>query len=204
MISSGPGKDILEIHDNLRDQSAARIENSFITIHRDDRGRIWLGSYYNGLIRVVEKDAGPEFIKYDKSSGAPENLVYGLTSDRQGNIWISTVNGLGRFDPETEQFMNYYMSDGLQSSEFIWDASFRDSDGRLYFGGVNGLNAFYPEDIIDNQDLPKVFIDHQQSGSPYRGRIPRKDDPSERHQLYRPDHAQPQGSCFFAGIHRHG
>ena len=158
MISSGPGKDILEIHDNLRDQSAARIENSFITIHRDDRGRIWLGSYYNGLIRVVEKDAGPEFIKYDKSSGAPENLVYGLTSDRQGNIWISTVNGLGRFDPETEQFMNYYMSDGLQSSEFIWDASFRDSDGRLYFGGVNGLNAFYPEDIIDNQDLPKVFI----------------------------------------------
>ena len=50
------------------------------------------------------------------------------------------------------------MSDGLQSNSFMWDASFRGSDGQLFFGGVNGLNAFFPEDIIENKDLPKVCI----------------------------------------------
>ena len=89
---------------------------------------------------------------------APDNSVYGLTSDRQGNIWISTNNGLGKFNPVTEQFSNYFMSDGLQSKSFMWDASFRGSDGQLFFGGVNGLNAFFPEEIIDNLDLPKIFI----------------------------------------------
>ncbi|KPL14900.1 MAG: hypothetical protein AMS26_09075, partial [Bacteroides sp. SM23_62] len=157
-LASEPGKDVLEIYDRLQDQSSTRIDNKFITIHQDDRGTIWLGSFLDGLIRVSETHGGLEFIKYDKSAGAPDNSVYGLTSDRQGNIWFSTNNGLGRFDPGTEQFRNYYMSDGLQSNSFMWDASFRHSDGQLFFGGVNGLNAFFPEDIIDNRDLPKVFI----------------------------------------------
>jgi signal transduction histidine kinase/ligand-binding sensor domain-containing protein/DNA-binding response OmpR family regulator len=158
LLAATPGKDFLEIYDHLLDQSSTRIDNKFITIHQDDQGTIWLGSFLDGLIRVSEADGGLEFIKYDKSAGAPDNSVYGLTSDRQGNIWLSTNNGLGRFDPETEKFRNYYMSDGLQSSSFMWDASFRHSDGQLFFGGVNGLNAFFPEDIIDNVDLPKVFI----------------------------------------------
>ena len=155
---SVPGKDVLEIYDRLLDQNSNLIDNKFITIHQGQDGTIWLGSFLNGLIRVTETDMGLEFIKYDKSAGAPDNSVYGLTSDRQGNIWLSTNNGLGRFDPETEQFRNYYMSDGLQSNSFMWDASFRGSDGQLFFGGVNGLNAFFPEDIIESIVLPKVFI----------------------------------------------
>jgi signal transduction histidine kinase/DNA-binding response OmpR family regulator len=110
------------------------------------------------LIRITESAGGLEFLKYDKSGGAPDNSVYGLASDGQGNIWISTLNGLGRFNPDLEQFRNYYISDGLQSSSFIWDASFKGHDGRLYFGGINGLNAFYPEEIVDHVELPKIFI----------------------------------------------
>lgn len=158
VLAAKPGIDVLEIYDQLQDQSSARIDNKFITIHRDDHGTIWLGSFLNGLIRVSETDAGLKLIKYNKSAGAPDNSIYGLTSDRQGDIWISTNNGLGRFDPEKETFRNYYKSDGLQSSSFMWDACFRGIDGQLFFGGVNGLNAFFPEDIIDNRDLPKVFI----------------------------------------------
>ena len=155
---SAAGKDVLEIYDHLLDQNSNPIDNKFITIHQGQDGIIWLGSFLNGLIRIKETDMGLEFIKYDKSAGAPDNSVYGLTSDRQGNIWLSTNNGLGRFNPETEMFRNYYMSDGLQSNSFMWDASFRGSDGQLFFGGVNGLNAFFPEDIIESKVLPKVFI----------------------------------------------
>jgi len=158
LLSPGTGKDVLETYDRIKDQFSSLIDNKFITIHRDEDGRLWLGSFLNGLIRVVEKDGGVEFLRYDKSSGAPDNSVYGLTSDKEGNIWISTNHGLGKFDPRSAQFRNYYLSDGLQSNSFLWDAYFRSPDGQLFFGGIKGLNSFYPEDIIDNLDLPEVFI----------------------------------------------
>ena len=158
VLASNPGKDILERYDHLTDQNGRPIDNKFITIHRDNHGIIWLGSFLNGLIRVTDSGEGLDFTKYDKSAGASDNSVYGLTSDQQGYIWISTNYGLGKFHPATESFSNYYMSDGLQSNSFMWDASFRSGDGQLFFGGVNGLNYFHPEEIIDNVDLPKVFI----------------------------------------------
>ncbi len=177
ILSSGEQKDVLEMFDMLQDQHASPIDNKFITIHQSDDGTIWLGSFLDGLIKVAENENGLSFTKYDKSAGAPDNSVYGLTSDRQGNIWISTNRGLGKFDPVTERFSNYYMSDGLQSNSFMWDASYRANDGQLFFGGVNGLNAFFPEDIIDNDDLPKVFItkliinnEDVQIGDEFRGR----------------------------------
>jgi signal transduction histidine kinase/ligand-binding sensor domain-containing protein/DNA-binding response OmpR family regulator len=157
-LSTVNGPDEIEVFDHLKDVNSNFIDNKFITIHRTESGTLWLGSYLNGLIRVDESGAGLRFIKYDKSSGAPDNSVYGLTSDHQGNLWISTNNGLGRFDPETEQFRNYGMSDGLQSNSFIWDSYFCSSDGQLFFGGINGLNVFYPENIVDNTELPKIFI----------------------------------------------
>ncbi len=40
---------------------------------------------------------GQEFVKYDKSRGAPDNSVYSIAGDRDGNIWISTNHGLGKF-----------------------------------------------------------------------------------------------------------
>jgi signal transduction histidine kinase/ligand-binding sensor domain-containing protein/DNA-binding response OmpR family regulator len=158
LLSPESGRDSMIIHNKLVDQYNTSIDNKFITIHRSDDGDLWLGSYLNGLIRIVETAGGLEFLRYDKSAGAPDNSVYGIASDRQGNIWISTNNGLGRFNPDLEQFRNYDMSDGLQSSSFIWDAAFKGHDGRLYFGTNNGMNAFYPEDIEDHDDLPKVFI----------------------------------------------
>ncbi len=158
LLSPHSRRDSIIIQDSLVDQFNTRIDNKFITIHKSDDGDLWLGSYLNGLIRITETPGGLEFLKYDKSAGAPDNSVYGLASDSQGNIWISTNNGLGRFNPELEQFRNYDMSDGLQSTSFIWDASFKSHDGRLFFGGTNGLNVFYPQDIVDHLDLPKVFI----------------------------------------------
>ena len=158
VLGQGRGKDVLEKYDRMEDQYSILIDNKFITIHRDDAGNLWLGSFLNGLIRVVENEGGLEFIRYDKSAGAPDNSIYGLISDGGGRIWLSTNHGLGRFDPETEQFRNYNLSDGLQSNSFMWDACFRSPDGQLFFGGIDGLNAFYPEDIEDNLELPEVFI----------------------------------------------
>ncbi|MFX1355260.1 MAG: ATP-binding protein, partial [Promethearchaeota archaeon] len=71
---------------------------------------------------------------------------------------ISTNGGLSRFDPTTETFKNYDVDDGLQSNEFNQFAYMKSRSGELYFGGINGFNAFYPDEIQDNSTVPEVVI----------------------------------------------
>jgi len=85
-------------------------------------------------------------------------VVWGILEDENGYFWISTNKGLSRFQPETGEFRNYDSKDGLQSNEFNRNAYYKDKKGKMYFGGVNGLNAFFPHDMIDNPIPPKVVI----------------------------------------------
>jgi len=159
MFTPSIGKDTLMIFDRIEEyQNHLVIDNRFITIYEGGPNQYWLGSNANGLIKMTENNEQLEFIKYDKSNGAPGNSVYGIAGDESGNIWISTNYGLGKFNPETEQFKNYYESHGLQSNSFIWDASYQSEDGRIFFGGNNGLTAFYPDSISDNITVSRPFI----------------------------------------------
>jgi signal transduction histidine kinase/DNA-binding response OmpR family regulator len=129
-----------------------------ISIYRDDNQITWLGTYETGLVRAAETGEGISFTTYDMSAGAPSNAVYGVSGDEQGYIWISTQQGLGRFDPDRERFDNFYREDGLLSNFFMWKAYHRASDGELYFGSVDGLNMFYPGQIRIDTVKPRLFI----------------------------------------------
>lgn len=129
-----------------------------ISIYQDGSSRVWVGTFDMGLAKVVRNGNGLNYILYDVSKGAPGNSVYGVSGDRQGHIWLSTEQGLGNFDPETEQFMNYYREDGLLSDFFMWKSYFKADDGELFFGSVDGFNLFYPEEIHADTTNPRVFI----------------------------------------------
>ncbi len=118
-------------------------------------GQIWLGTNM-GLYKVDSKTG--EIIRYLKSDGLPNNVIYGALADNLGNIWCSTNLGVSRLDPKTGNFRNYTYQDGLQSNEFNQAAYFKDSSGKIYFGGINGLNIFNPEEIIPNSYIPLVVI----------------------------------------------
>ena len=79
--------------------------------------------------------------------GLPSNIVYGILEDRRGNLWLSTTNGLSRFNPESEEFTNYGAGDGLKIKEFNFGAAAETAKGELIFGGINGFVIFKPEDI---------------------------------------------------------
>ncbi|MGD2179062.1 MAG: GAF domain-containing protein, partial [Anaerolineae bacterium] len=96
----------------------------------------------------------------------PNNVVYGILPDGAGHLWLSTNQGLARFDPATETFQSYTSADGLQSNEFNYGAQFRAPDGELFFGGVNGINAFYPEKVGPNPYVPPVVITEIRLGPP--------------------------------------
>jgi PAS domain S-box-containing protein len=129
--------------------------NSVYTIHEDRNGTLWVGTA-DGLNRF-EPQAG-QFARYSEKDGLPSGFINAVLEDPQGYLWLSTSNGLSRFNPQTEQFRNYSEGDGLQGDQFNYRAAYGGSTGELFFGGPNGLTAFYPDQIEDSPHVPPVFI----------------------------------------------
>jgi streptogramin lyase len=122
----------------------------------DESGLFWLGTWGGGL-NTFDKAAG-HFSFYTERDGLPSNSVYGALMSDDGELWVSTNNGLSRFDLRTETFKNYNEDDGLQENEFNGNSFYKSESGEMFFGGVNGFNAFYSEKIKDNPHAPPVVI----------------------------------------------
>ena len=88
----------------------------------------------------------------------PNDTVYCVMEDMQGYLWLSTNKGLSRFDPQEETFRNYDVTDGLQSNEFNGKACYVSDVGEMFFGGIYGINTFFPDQVIDNPYIPPVVI----------------------------------------------
>ncbi len=100
----------------------------------------------------------PKFVHYTEKNGLCNNSIYGILEDPDGHLWMSTNKGLSRFDPKTETFKNYNARDGLQGNEFNERAYHKSKSGEMFFGGINGFNAFHPSRIKDNPYIPPVVI----------------------------------------------
>jgi len=132
------------------------VKNGVYSLYEDDEGILWIGTYGGGLSRF---DMSSDSIKtYTEIDGLSNNVVYGILPDKSGNLWLSTNKGISRFDPKNETFKVYDARDGLQSNEFNQGAYFGSSKGELFFGGVNGFNAFFPAEIEENNYIPPVYI----------------------------------------------
>ena len=126
-------------------------------IYEYPAGTLWIGTFGGGLDKF---DIATEtFTHYSQKEGLPNNSVVGILSDDEGNLWLSTGKGLSKFNPKTETFRNYDVSDGLQGNEFDGvKAYLKSKTGEMFFGGLNGFNAFYPEQVKDNPHIPPIVI----------------------------------------------
>ncbi|MFA9389618.1 MAG: two-component regulator propeller domain-containing protein [Prolixibacteraceae bacterium] len=98
--------------------------------------------------------------KFDKKTGTFQNFIgksqllnisiIGILEDNKGRLWMSSNKGIVYFDPITETSRLYTKDDGLIDTEFNEGAYFKNDKGILYFGGLNGLNYFDPNDITLN------------------------------------------------------
>ena len=145
-------------------------------ILEDHTGLLWLASR-DGLIRLDPNSGDTK--RYAEKDGLPTASIVGLLEDPAGNLWLSTKKGLSRFTPATETFRNYDVADGLQGNEFSVGAFWQATDGQMFFGGTNGLTAFYPAQISDNPyRSPVVLTDFQLFNKPVQ--------PGENSPLARP------------------
>lgn len=115
---------------------------------------IWIATR-NGLYSLR---ASGESRRYTVEDGLPNNSVYGIEEDSDGRLWLSTDNGLSCFNPETCSFRNFNAEDGLQSNQFNMYSHCRTGSGRMYFGGINGITTFIPEELEDNPYTPQPVI----------------------------------------------
>lgn len=98
-------------------------------------------------------------IKYfSEKDGLANDFTYSCLSDKRGGIWVSTSNGLSRFDASARTFMNYYRVDGLQNNQFNYGAYCKTPQGEMAFGGIGGFNIFDPNAVKANTYIPSVFI----------------------------------------------
>jgi PAS domain S-box-containing protein len=126
-----------------------------LSIYEDQSGVLWVGTL-SGLNKFDRESE--TFTYYLEKDGLPNDLIYDILEDSHGNLWLSTNRGLSKFNPVSEKFRNYDVNDGLQSNEFTLSACFKSTKGEMFFGGVSGFNAFFPDQIIDNRFVPPIVI----------------------------------------------
>ena len=121
-------------------------------LYEDMQGDIWIGTVSNGLLRY-----SPSNGKIQPMPGTACTDISGIEEDTQGNLWVSTLYGLSRYDRTTNRFTNYYEADGIGGNQFYDRASCRLSDGTLVFGGTHGLTLFNPIDVQIRRNIPLLF-----------------------------------------------
>ncbi|MET0638091.1 MAG: two-component regulator propeller domain-containing protein [Chitinophagaceae bacterium] len=133
--------------------------NDVLSLFRDNRNRLWIGTSYglNWIDQDELKKDFPRFSKLTTELGLPNNTIHAIEEDSAGQIWISSNKGLACINEEGKIFY-YQQVDGLQSNEFSDGAAYRDSSGRLYFGGIYGFNQFQPASISRSSWQPNLLI----------------------------------------------
>jgi len=129
--------------------------NTVYVLHEDESGHIWIGTT-NGFNILNPETKTLEY--YSQKDGLASNIVCGFVPDSTGNYWVSTYNGLSYFDREKKSFRNFFSKDGLTHDEFNRFSFYKGPDGRIYLGGVNGINIFRSEDLLFEQQSPKPII----------------------------------------------
>lgn len=133
------------------------LSNDYIFfVYEDTSHLLWIGTWGGGLNRFNREDE--TFTVFGKGEGMPTDSIYGILEDNRGNFWISSGIGLIKFDPRTGKNKHYRESDGLQSNEFNGGSFYKSRSGEMFFGGIHGFNAFYPDTIKDNQYIPPIVI----------------------------------------------
>jgi signal transduction histidine kinase/ligand-binding sensor domain-containing protein/DNA-binding response OmpR family regulator len=119
-------------------------------------GLLWLATPGGGLNRFDTRTGA--FTHFTEADGLSNNRVLGVLEDDAGWLWMSTAEGLSGFDPESKTFRNYGMDHSLQVDEFNPTAFFKSPSGELFFGGINGVQAFFPTQIVGDPTPPLVVL----------------------------------------------
>lgn len=128
-----------------------------ISFFEDSRHRIWIGSKQTGIAVISANRKNYTII--NKKNGLSSLKVAGIQESNNGIIWVSTLSGIDSINPDTLQVISHYdESHGIAGNKHARNASYKDRDGHLYFGGSQGITQFDPHNVIDDTTIPPVYL----------------------------------------------
>jgi ligand-binding sensor domain-containing protein/signal transduction histidine kinase/AraC-like DNA-binding protein len=140
-------------------------QNTVLSLFKDSKNKLWVGTEGGGLNYYDKKTN--RFYAITTNIGLANSVIHAIREDNAGSLWISTNKGLSKiafknfnlpFEKANLEIRNYTVEDGLQSNQFTSGAAETGENGELFFGGINGLTSFNPDQIIYNTFKPKVVI----------------------------------------------
>jgi signal transduction histidine kinase/DNA-binding response OmpR family regulator len=149
--------DEVVIYDPNNDNINRYIEHSRSFLE-DSEKRYWIATLDKGIALYSKSEGAIKY--YDEKAGLSNNQTLAMLEDKSHNLWISTSNGLSKFDTEKKQFRNFTSRDGLRNDQFTYGAAYKTDKGELLFGGISGFNIFNPDDIpTDDLHIPLIFTE---------------------------------------------
>ncbi len=139
------------------------LQSGIYHAHIDADGSFWLGS--NGLGLFKWNPESGAYLRITTADGLSDNTIYAVYEDDSGNLWLPTNYGINQFNKTTFLSKAFLEKDGVSGHEFNRISHYQGKDGRLYFGGINGLTTFHPKDIAKEQSTasqPLVITEFQQ------------------------------------------
>ncbi len=139
--------------------------NSIAVVYQDKNDILWVGTLGGGLNKFNPENQ--TFTHFEENDGLCNNFVYGILEDDHHNLWVSTRNGLSKFNPDKvnekgiilpSAFKNYYVEDGFQDNVYHPTSYFKNNRGEMLFGGINGFDIFHPDSLTENQNIPNIIL----------------------------------------------
>ncbi|HTK81666.1 MAG TPA: two-component regulator propeller domain-containing protein [Bacteroidota bacterium] len=158
VTTSGRGLNRLEADGNFtrfteKNDTSGRLENSAGVAVEDSTGIFWLST-------------GAGLVSFDRRSGTFRRFVIpqlndayiiGIFPDHRGFLWLATKIGLVRYSPATGSFVLLDEKHGMRFKELFSDF-FRNSEGRLFVGGMDGFVEFSPESALSTSPPPEIAV----------------------------------------------
>ena len=144
-FSYAAGRDDSLSHDNVT------------ALYQDPRGRLWAGTAKGVNQILTAPDGSIAFRRYNQDDSVGPVKILSMRGDQAGMLWMSTVSGLLRLDPDSGKVSRFTSADGL-SEAFSVGAAFAGADGQLYFGGVKGMTGITPALVRSASVPPQVAI----------------------------------------------
>ena len=126
----------------------------------DRQGRLWLSASGDGLVQVEPGDGEtePKFHVFNTSNGLVNNLVQSVVDTPDGNLWISTQQGVTAWNARKKSFENYMFSRNPMGNVYNENSAVCLDDGRVVLGGNYGLTIIQPSRLSHVSGLTDVVF----------------------------------------------
>lgn len=131
-------------------QPTSLAANDVHCIFEDAEKNMWIGTFGGGLNRMKApyvKGKNPEFDVYDRAKGMPNNVVYTIIDDKQGNLWLTTENSILKFNKSSKKIEVFGKGNELENVEFSEASASLLRSGEICVGSKSGFYSFHPESV---------------------------------------------------------